>query len=438
MIPAELIRKKRFRGTLSESEIEFFISGYATGKIPDYQMAAMAMAICFSGMTDVETSQLTRAMRDSGVVLDFSQYAPNVVDKHSTGGVGDKTSLILAPLVAAAGVKVPMIAGRGLGHTGGTLDKLESIPGFDVVLSLETLRQNVKEHGFSIIGQTAEICPADKKLYALRDVTGTVDSLPLICGSIMSKKLAEGLSALVLDVKFGTGAFMKTQKDAKELATSLMRIGKNNGVETNALLTSMEQPLGAFIGNALEVEECIRIMKNETLDRDGEDFFADTRDLTLELAGEMIYAGKKAETPEAGLAKAKEILESGEAFRWFEKMIEFQGGDLSKFTFEAEEKKEFLADSDGVVSAMNVEAIGLAALQLGAGRKTSSDEIDNLAGIEMHKKVGSKVKKGEPLCSLYFSKGRDLNSSEEYLMKSFEISKSDNVKRQPLVAEILR
>ncbi|MEO0334827.1 MAG: thymidine phosphorylase, partial [Pseudomonadota bacterium] len=394
MTAAELIRKKRFNKSLTESEIDWFVKNYATGEIPDYQMSAMAMAICFNGMSPSETSWLSKSMMNSCVVLDFSQFAPAVVDKHSTGGVGDKTSLILAPLVAAAGVKIPMIAGRGLGHTGGTLDKLESIPGFNVNLSLEDLKKNVSTHGFSIIGQTDEICPADKKLYALRDVTGTVDSLPLICGSIMSKKLAEGLSALVLDVKWGSGAFMKSKEDAVALAEALRSIGRHQGVTTHALISSMNQTLGAYIGNALEIKECIDIMSGKTCFRGERDLYADTRELTLQLAAEMLLAGQACHSHEEGLKKASEILDSGKALELFHKMVDFQGGDISRFDHEAKHSFEVCSTESGFVNGFEVEALGLASLQLGAGRKVSADSIDPVAGIEVHKKIGDKIDEG--------------------------------------------
>ncbi|NQZ01408.1 MAG: thymidine phosphorylase [Bdellovibrionales bacterium] len=437
MIAAELIRKKRFNKALTEAEIDWLVQSYATGELPDYQMAALAMAICFNGMSPNETFWLTRSMMNSGVVLDFSQYHPGVVDKHSTGGVGDKTSLILAPLVAGAGVKVPMIAGRGLGHTGGTLDKLESIPGFNVNLSLDDLKQNVEKHGFSIIGQTAEICPADKKLYALRDVTGTVDSLPLICGSIMSKKLAEGLSALVLDVKWGSGAFMKNQKDAHELATALKSIGEHQGVKTHALITSMNQPLGAYIGNALEVVECVEIMSSKTREVNGTDLYEDTRELTLQLAAEMLFAGNACSSPEEGYEKASEILRSGRALENFEKMVEFQGGKLSEFQHQSRLKHIVTSSEAGFVNGFEVEALGLASLQLGAGRKTSADKIDPFAGIEVHKKIGDKVEEGEALFTLYYSNEGQHEAALPYVEKSCWLSQVDKPAPK-LIESVLR
>lgn len=401
-VPAELIKKKRNGHQHTPEEIRFLIESYIAGDIPDYQISAWLMAVFFKGMAAQETATLTEIMLHSGRVLDFSDLGSAPVDKHSTGGVGDKTSMILAPLVAATGVKVPMIAGRGLGHTGGTLDKLEAIPGFRIGLSLEEFKSQVASLGVAIIGQTEEICPADKRIYALRDVTGTVESLPLICASIMSKKLAEGIDALVLDVKYGSGAFMKTLENAEELADKLMEIGAAHGKRVATLLTNMEQPLGCFIGNALEMGECIAILKNEDFLSRSPDDFSDTRDLTLELAAQMIWLGGRAQSAEEGLQVAKEALTSGAAWKKFEELCKAQGGNLSKLP-SAREQFDVVSDRDGFVSALDTEKIGLAALSLGAGRLKTSDQIDPTAGIEIHRKIGDEVQKGERLYTLYSS-----------------------------------
>ena len=358
------------------------------------------MAIYFQGMTAAETAILTEIMLKSGRVLDFTRLPGTPVDKHSTGGVGDKTSLILAPIVAAAGVRVPMISGRGLGHTGGTLDKLESIPGFRVNLTLDEFESQVETLGCALIGQTAEICPADKKIYALRDVTGTVESIPLICASIMSKKLAEGIGALVLDVKCGSGAFMKHLKDAETLADTLISIGTAHNKRMAALITNMDQPLGRFIGNALEMEECFAILKGESCR--GRSDFDDCLNLSVELAGYMIWLGGKAKDAEEGIQSAKRILESGKAWEMFERICTAQGGDLRQLP-QAKAQFDVIAQSDGFVSGFNTEKVGIAALSLGAGRAKASDVIDHTAGIEVHRKIGDEVRRGDRLFTLYTS-----------------------------------
>lgn len=403
-LPAELIKKKRSGQEHTLEELKFLVDGFVDGSLPEYQMSAWLMSVYFKGMTPKETANLTEVMLHSGKVLDFSSSKSIAVDKHSTGGVGDKTSMILAPIAAAAGCTVPMIAGRGLGHTGGTLDKLEAIPGFNVSLSLEQFEKQVSTLGVAIIGQTKEICPADKKIYALRDVTATVESMPLICASIMSKKIAEGIGALVMDVKFGSGAFMKTVEEADELATKLMEIGAAHGKKVAALLTNMEQPLGRFIGNSLEIGECVAILKNEEfLGRKPADF-EDTTELSLQLAGQMIWLGGIAKNAEEGYKKAKEVLENGKAFEVFEKICKQQGGDLSKLPLPAA-KYDVFAPKSGFVSAIETEQIGYAALALGAGRMKSTDEVDPTAGIEIHKKLGEAVKEGELLYTLFVNEG---------------------------------
>ena len=406
---------------MSREEIKAFVSGFTAGSIPDEQAASWLMSIFFQGMNNEESSFLTEAMLHSGEVLDFSQISARKVDKHSTGGVGDKASLLLAPIVAAAGVVVPMISGRGLGHTGGTLDKLESIPGFSTSLNLDEFRKMLETVGVSLIGQTREICPADKKLYALRDVTGTVESLPLICSSIMSKKLAEGIDGLVLDVKFGSGAFMKNLEEARELAEKLISIGKNHGKEVAALLTSMEQPLGRFVGNALEIRECLAILKQENLPTCSLEDVADTIELSLELAGHMIYLGKRAKSPSDGIDLARKTWMSGEALRKFEEICRHQGGDLEKLP-EAAKQYVVHSQNEGYLAKMNTESIGMAALLLGAGRKTQQEKIDPSAGIELHAKIGSSVAKGDPLFTLHSSKDIDFGDIEARLLASVEFS----------------
>lgn len=430
-IPAELIKKKRRGEEHTNEELDFLVNQFTAGKIPDYQMAAWLMAVCFQGMGDVETATFTRFMRDSGKVLDFSHLGRPVVDKHSTGGVGDKTSLIVAPLASACGVPVAMIAGRGLGHTGGTLDKLESIPGFSVQVTLDEFQTRVAEYGLALVGQTDDICPADKKLYALRDVTGTVESLPLICGSIMSKKLAEGLSGLVLDVKFGSGAFMKTLDQARELATLLKSIGEHNGVKVVALLTNMNQPLGRAIGNALEVEECLSIMRGER-----EEYFADTRELSLELASWMVVLGGICPTIGDARQLAEDKLESGEALNAFEALCARQGAPKTGPLAKASIVEDVCACDNGFISTMNTEAIGVSSLLLGAGRFSSSDVIDMGTGIECMRKVGDQVAKGDTLFVLHANSSKRIEEVRSKLIAAVSLS-SDLPKPEKLIAEIL-
>lgn len=422
-VPAELIKKKRNGLSHKQDEINFLVGEYGRGQLPDYQMSAWCMAVFLNGLTDEETSWLTQAMMDSGEKIDFGFLKKIPVDKHSTGGVGDKTSLILAPIVAAAGVPVPMISGRGLGHTGGTLDKLESIPGFNVNLSLDQFKQQVSANGLCFIGQTPEICPADKKMYALRDVTGTVESLPLICGSIMSKKIAEGIKGLILDVKVGSGAFMKTMEQAEQLANRLMAIAKHHNVNVGTLITDMNQPLGRYIGNSLEVLECIEIMQNKSHIVDGIDFYADTRELSLQLAGIMIWLGKQADSVESGILKAQEILRSGKALNKFEEICQIQGGHINELP-KPKNSKIVYAEKSGYVRAFDNEKIGIAALMLGAGRKKTTDLIEPTAGIEIHKKISHKINSGEPLFTLYGANSQFFAESEKLLMQSISVSDS--------------
>ncbi len=418
-IPAEIIKKKRNNQELSKEEIEFFVNGFCANAVPDYQVSALLMAIYFNGMSPTETSALTSAMLNSGRTLNFDQMM--TVDKHSTGGVGDKTSMILAPIVAAAGVPVPMIAGRGLGHTGGTLDKLESIPGFNINLTLEQFIRQIRSIGVAMIGQTSEICPADKKIYALRDVTATIESLPLICASIMSKKLAEGIRGLVLDVKFGSGAFMKHLDHAEQLAEKLSEIGVHQGKKVAYLLTDMNQPLGRFMGNALEIGECLSILKQESFMGYKSQEFADTTELSLELAGGMIFAGGKAASWEDGVQIATSMLHNGMAFNKFKEMVVAQGGDLEKIDYSSQ-KLSVLSKTDGYITEINTEKIGIACLALGAGRLQVSDKLDLAAGIEIHKKIGDSVRAGDKLYTLYANDVSKFNQAQDTLIANTTIS----------------
>lgn len=428
MNPVEIIIKKRNGITLSEEEIKFFVEGYLKGEIPDYQMSAFLMAVFFRGMNSDETVVLTKTMLYSGEVLDLSHIEGLKVDKHSTGGVGDKTSLIIAPIAAAAGVKVPMISGRGLGHTGGTLDKLESIPGFRTNLSKEEFINTLEKIGVCLIGQTKEIAPADKKIYALRDVTGTVESIPLICASIMSKKLAEGINGLVLDVKTGNGAFMKTLDDSENLAKNLKSISEAFGVKTIAYITNMNQPLGNYVGNWLEVYESVKILKDEVHN--------ELTDLCHLLAGTMIYLGGKSSTVEDGIKLSKQMIETGKAYQKFLEIVEFQSGDVSfienpekypepKFKFEVK------ANRSGFISGMNSFEIGMLGIELGAGRMKYTDSIDPKAGFIFFKKIGDEVKSGEVIAEI-----RTDIEKEEYFKQKFlkTIEFDDNKpKSEPLV-----
>lgn len=422
MLPTEIIKKKRNNLELSSDEIGFFILSYTQGKIPDYQMSALLMAIYLNGMTDAESVALTKTMLHSGTVVDTSLIKGFKVDKHSTGGVGDKTSLILGPIVAAAGLYVPMISGRGLGHTGGTLDKLESIPGFNTQQSLEKFIEITKNVGTCFIGQTSEICPADKKIYALRDVTATIESLPLICASIMSKKLAEGIDALVLDVKFGSGAFMKNVPQATQLAHALMKIAKSYNKKIVALISSMQQPLGKFAGNSLEIFECLEIMKNKkSVKPGGKDLYEDTRELSLRLAAHMIHLSGKTKSVAEAYALATEMLVSGKALKIFEQMCLAQGGDLSKLKL-PEKKLEVNAAENGFLNSFAVEKIGLAGIVLRAGRLKTEDIINPTSGIEFHVKIGDAVNTGDPIYTLHGDEVELFEKARQMLEGSYQIS----------------
>ena len=396
----DLILEKRNGGNLRPEQILELIAAYTAGDVPDYQMSAFLMATFLKGMSRAEAVALTDAMLHSGEILDLSGIPGIKVDKHSTGGVGDKVSLILAPVVAACGVPVPMISGRGLGHTGGTLDKLESIPGFSTDMELDSYRLQLREIGIVMIGQTKEIAPADRKMYALRDVTGTVEFIPFIAASIMSKKLAEGIDALVLDVKCGSGAFMREEADARELAETLVGIGDRFGISTVAWMTDMSAPLGRSIGNWPEVREAIRCLRGETV--------TDLMEVTLTLAGEMIVLGGKADTLDAGMKLAQDALDSGAAFELFLRMVDMQGGDTAIVERpELRDDKGPLAvvhASQGAgpfVGSIDALALGRAAVALGAGRQSKEDVIDSLAGISLAVHVGDAVESGDVLAKIY-------------------------------------
>lgn len=436
-LPAEIIKKKRNGEELSSAEINQFILGYARGEIPDYQMSALLMAIFFKSMNKEETLALTKSMLLSGEVVDFSSVPGFKVDKHSTGGVGDKTSLILGPIVAAAGAPVPMISGRGLGHTGGTLDKLEAIPGFNTQKTLEEFIELVQKHLICFIGQTKEICPADKKIYALRDVTATVESLPLICASIMSKKLAEGIDGLVLDVKYGTGAFMKTPELAEELAVNLMSIAQGYGKKVTALLTNMNQPLGRYAGNSLEVDECVAIMKNEKhLNHLGEDLYEDTRELSLQLSAQMLFLAGIGSNENESYKIAKEILESGKAYAKFEELCRIHGGDLNHVP-RPQHSIVIQSEVDGFVHGFNTEKIGVTGILIKAGRAQTTDIIAPTAGIEFHSKVGDPVRVGDPLFTLHGDDKKLLESAVSELKSAVNIS-LPKIAKPSLILKVLR
>ena len=433
MNTTELIRKKRNKENLTKEEILYLINNYTKGKIPDYQFSAFLMAAYLNGMNKDETAALTNSMLYSGKVLDLSSIKGVKVDKHSTGGVGDKTSLIIAPIAAAAGVYVPMISGRGLGHTGGTLDKLESIPGFKTDLTLNQYKNALKKTGAVLIGQTKEIAPADKLIYALRDVTATVESIPLITGSIMSKKLAEGIDALVLDVKTGNGAFMKEMKDAEQLAYSLSDTAKAFGKKCIAFITDMNQPLGNFIGNWLEVVESIQVLREGKKN--------DLTELSLVLAGAMIYLGKKARTLEEGIEKAITTLNSGRAFDKFLEIVKAQGGDITylinpeKYPKSKFHKKIKLMN-EGYLSFVDTYEIGMAAIDLGAGRLKKEDKIDPKAGIIFNYKIGDKINKGDVVAELFSDSDKKIRIAENRILKAISLS-NKKVKSPDLIKQII-
>ena len=418
MLMVDIIRKKRDGGSLTKEEIDFFINGYVKGEIPDYQVSALMMAIFFKGMNDEETGNLTLAMLHSGEKLDLSSIKGFKVDKHSTGGVGDKTSLVLTPMVAACNVPVAKMSGRGLGHTGGTIDKLESFKGFSTAISNEQFINNVNTVGISIMGQTKDLAPADKLLYALRDVTATVDNMSLIASSIMSKKLAAGADGIVLDVKSGSGAFMKNDRDAFELAEKMVAIGKHSGVKTMAVISDMDQPLGRAVGNAIEVREAI-----DTLYGRGPE---DLKELCLTLGSYMVSFAKNV-TPDEARSMLHEVLENKRALDKLADFIEAQGGDRNDVYNpdnlpKASKTIEFKADRDCYVSSIMSEDIGTASLLLGGGRRSKEDVIDLSVGIYLNKKVGEKCSKGECIATLYGNDDGKLSEGLERLRKAYEFS----------------
>jgi pyrimidine-nucleoside phosphorylase len=430
----DVIRKKRDGGELTRVEIEAVVNGYTAGTIPDYQASAWLMATLLKGMTRAETAALTDAMLRSGEVLDFSDIPKAKVDKHSTGGVGDKTSLVLAPLVAAGGVTVPMISGRGLGHTGGTLDKLEAIPGFNVNLPVRKFREVLEACGCAMIGQTAEIAPADRKLYALRDVTGTVESPFLICASIMSKKLAEGIDGLVLDVKTGSGAFMKSDKEAAYLAQLMVETGERMGKKMAALITDMDQPLGRYVGNALEVVEVLEILRGGGPD--------DLRQLCLELAAWMFLLGGRVKSIEEGRTLSEDLIRSGAALAGFRKMVELQGGDTRvvddpKMLPRAKHTMDVPSPHSGYVTAIQCEQAGTACVILGGGRERKEDAVDPAVGFVLHKKVGDSVSKGEALCTIHYNSEALAERAKALLLGSFAVGDAAPAQKRPLIHRVI-
>ena len=429
----DVIRKKRDGGVLTSEEIRYFAEGYVSGEIPDYQAAALLMAIFYQGMTEEETAELTFAVRDSGERLDFSAIRGIRADKHSTGGVGDKTSMVVVPIAASLGIKVAKLSGRGLGHTGGTIDKLESIPGFRTDLPEEEFIRTVNEVGAAIIGQTRDIAPLDKKLYALRDVTATVDSLPLIVSSIMGKKLAADDDCIVLDVKTGSGSFMKTLEDSVRLAETMVHIGKRAGKKIMAVITDMDRPLGHAVGNALEVIEAAEVLKNRGPE--------DLKELCLLLSAAVLFLAEKGGTMEECLKLAEEAIVSGAALRNFEAMVRAQGGDPAYIEdTDLFEKAPFVQDicaaGSGWITRMNTEDIGKASLLLGAGRNTIEDVIDPSAGLMLLKKTGDHVSEGEPVARMYTSDPARFRAAEEVYRASLCIG-PDAPEAVPLVQKII-
>lgn len=433
----DLILKKRNGSALSEAEIDFIIKGYVDGSIPDYQMSALAMAIYFQGMTEDEALSLTMAMVDSGDSISLQEIPGIKVDKHSTGGVGDTTTLVLAPLVAASGAPVAKLSGRGLGHTGGTLDKLEAIPGLRTEMSIKELIAAVKDIGVAVAGQTGNLVPADKKLYALRDVTATVDSMALIAASIMSKKLAAGADALVLDVKCGDGAFLKDEVQAFELARIMVNIGSNAGRKTVAVVTNMDQPLGRAVGNALEVEEAIKTLRGEGP--------PDLEELCLVLGSWMLYLAEKVSDPGEGKNALKKVIENGAALNKFKELIKRQHGDIrvtEDLSLLPKSEKQFKVQSagEGYISRLKAEIIGMAAMTLGAGREMKDSTIDPAVGVTVEKKVGDRVKMGDTLAVLHARAGvspDQIDSIKKMVSSAYEFVK-DPVDLQPLVFGVVK
>ena len=430
----DIIASKRDGNELTDEEISFFVNGYTKGEIPDYQVSALMMAIYFRGMNERETLTLTNVMADSGDKLDLSAINGIKVDKHSTGGVGDKTSIALTPIVAACGVPIAKMSGRGLGHTGGTIDKLESFNGFNVSIPTETFIKNVNDIGISLMGQTADLAPADKKLYALRDVTATVENMSLIASSIMSKKLAAGADAIVLDVKTGSGAFMKTFEDSKALAEEMVTIGKGAGRKMLAVISDMDQPLGRKVGNALEVIEAIDTLRG----KGPEDFTL----LVKTLATYMIMLGGKASSEDEALKMIDDVIESGRALDKLAEFVKAQGGDPAQVYDTsllkiADKKKVITAEKSGYISRIVCDSVGVSCMMLGGGRASKEDVIDLSVGIELLKKVGSKVTAGDELAYVYYNDEKNLESALDKLIGSYEYS--DNApEAQKLIKEVIR
>ncbi len=416
----DVIDQKRNGGVLSDEQLQFFVDGVVDGSLPDYQISALLMAIYFQGMTDREQTQLTMKMMHSGERLDLSKIPGIKVDKHSTGGVGDKTSLPLAAMVAALGIPVPMISGRGLGHTGGTLDKLEAIPGFQVELSEQDFIKQVAEEKLAIVGATRDVAPADKKIYALRDVTDTVDSIPLIASSIMSKKLASGTDALVIDVKTGAGAFMKTEDSAVKLAKALVAIGKQAGLKCEAVISDMNQPLGSKIGNTLEIEETLDLLKGKGP--------KDLLELVLELGSRMVVMGQQAASLAEARAKLEQTIADGSALARFKAMIKAQHGDpnvVDDYSLmpHAKYQIEYPAQKGGVIAKLTADEIGMASMLMGGGRQKADDQLDYAVGIELHKKIGDSVQKGESIMTIW-SNREDIDGVKELLDQAVAIKES--------------
>src|SRR5882724_868360 len=433
MRAVDLIRKKRDSGELSREELSFLVSGYTRGDVPDYQMAAWLMAVWIRGLNRAAIAALTEVMLHSGEVLDHSEISSKKVDKHSTGGIGDKTSLILAPVVAAGGLTVPMISGRGLGHTGGTLDKLEAIPGFNVNLSLEEFRRVLRECGMGLIGQTAEIAPTDKKIYALRDATSTVENIGLICASIMSKKLAEGIDALVLDVKTGSGAFMSKEEDAIALAEVMVDTAKRMGKKCVALITDMGQPLGRFAGHSNEVIESVEILKGRGA--------ADLSDLSLELSAWMFFLGERTKTLDEGRALAAEMVASGKALEKFRDCIRLQGGDPRviedpSLLPAARSRLEVKSPSSGFIADINCLNLGIALAMLGGGREKKEQNVDHAVGLEFHKRIGDSIKAGETLVTIAYNADAQLHAAQKMIEACYQIGDKKPPAR-PLIRRII-
>ncbi|MDH3625858.1 MAG: thymidine phosphorylase [Myxococcales bacterium] len=431
----ELIVRKRDGGSLAKEEIAALISGFMDGSVTDYQMSALAMAVYFEGMSFEETVALTLAMRDSGKVLSLTDVTAPKVDKHSTGGVGDKVSICLAPIIASCGVAVPMMSGRGLGHTGGTLDKLEAIPGFRVNLSVKEFRAQLRSIGCALIGQTGDLAPADRRLYALRDVTGTIESIPLITASILSKKLAEGIDGLVLDVKVGRGAFMKSLSAAKELARSLVRVGQLAGKRVSALLTDMSSPIGYAIGNSLETIEAFEVLHD-----DGPD---DLREVTFALGAEMLRIAGLTKSKAEAVRRQQAVLRDGTALRKMQAIVSAQGGDI-RIVDEpdrlpvARNRSTVIAQKDGYIRDVDALELGYASMGLGAGRTRAEDPVDPGAGIRLHRRRGDRIKAGQELATLYSSKRSRLEAGAKRVGKCFEIGKRKPEPRDRIIGTIRR